>query len=191
VTEQCRGLRPLVVAVALAGLVACGNQSAGTPVATEPSGSTRSPTSSPTSRPPSSTSESVGSGLAALDPCELLTSADRAQLQLPGGEPDSTAGNPGCDWNRGASGGLVSVTIREDRGINQLNPGDAINVEDVAIGAHQGRRLEFPEGNCSFDIAITDASSVTVSALIVERLTEACVLAQRAVILIEPKLPRE
>jgi Protein of unknown function (DUF3558) len=187
VIGRCPGLRLLVVAAALAGLVACGDQRAGTPVVAEPSGSTRSSTS----RPPSSTSESAGSGLAALDPCELLTPAERAQLQLPDGEPDSTAGNPGCDWNKGADGGLVSVTIRESRGINQLNPGDATSVEDVAIGAHQGRRLEFPEGNCSIDIAITDASSVTVSALVVERLTEACVLAQRAVILIEPKLPRE
>jgi len=187
VTGQRRGLRLLVVAGALAGLVACGDQRDGTPVAAESS----SPTRSPTSRPPSTTSGSAGSGLAALDPCELLTPAERAQLQLPDGKPDNTAGNPGCDWNKGAGGGVVRVTIRERRGINQLNPGDATKIENVTIGTHQGRRLEFPEGNCSFDIAITNASSVTVAALVAEKLPEACVLAQRAANLIEPKLPRE
>jgi len=189
VIGQRRGMRLLVVAGALAGLVACGDQRDGTPVAAESSSATRSPTSrSPTSRPPSTTS---GSGLAALDPCELLTPAERAQLQLPGGEPDNTGGDPGCNWNKGADGGLVSVTVLESQGINQLNPGNATKIENVTIGTHQGRRLEFPEGNCSFDIAITNASSVTVAALVAEKLPEACVLAQRAANLIEPKLPKE
>jgi uncharacterized protein DUF3558 len=177
----------LVAAGALASLVACGDRQAGTPTTADQSTSSLP---SSTSSPPTTTSASGGSDLGQLDPCELLTDGERAQLQLPAGKPDTTAGNPGCDWNKGADGGIVSVTIRQNRGIDDLNPGNATRVEDVPIGAHQGRRLEFPEGNCNFDVAITDKSSVTVSALIVEKVAEACALAQQAVNLIEPKLPR-
>lgn len=175
----------LVIATALALLAGCTNERGGRATPAEPSDSR--PSSS--AAPPTMTSASSG-GLAALEPCGLLTDGERAQLRVPAGEPDTSAGNPGCDWNQpGLDSGVISVTVRASTGIGELNPSNATTVQDVTIGAHQGRRLEFPEGHCDFDLAITEKSSVTVSALITNRVAEACALAAQAVTFIEPKLP--
>lgn len=180
-----RTSRALVLAAALVALAGCTGERGGRATPAEPSGSAS--VSPPTSAPPATTSAS-GGGLAALDPCDLLTDGERAQLQLPNGQPDTVAGNPKCNWNPSGDG-LVGATIRAETGIDDLDPSNATKVEDVTIGAHQARRLEFPEGDCSIDIAVTEKSSVTVTA-VGSDLTQACALAQQAATLIEPKLPR-
>ena len=176
--------RAVVIGAALATLVGCVDERDGRPT---PADSGDSSSQASTTARPSTTSAS-SDGLAALDPCELLTAAELAQLRLPTGQHDSVAGNPKCNWNPSGEG-LVAATIRADGGIDDLSPSNATKIEEVTIGAHRGRRLEFPEGDCSVDIAVTEKSSVTVTALAGD-LAQACALAVQAATLIEPKLPR-
>ena len=183
--------RTALVGLVLACLVGCADQRAGTPAADD-SGSDQTSSAVPgsTAVPTSTRPSAEASALGELNPCTLLTEAEQGGLRLPSGEPGSLAGESRCRWNRGGGNGIVDVTLHVDKGIDQLNPAGASKVQDVDVGAHRGRRLEYAHGNCQFDIAVTDGSSVTVSALIVEQLTQACTLAEQAALVIEPKLPR-
>lgn len=178
----------LVVAVAsLSVVVSCGGEVPGTPTTGSTTGAQT--TTSP-SRTPTATTSASGPGLSAVDPCELLTSAERAQLDLPDGEPDTTAGDRECVWNQPGDGAVVSVTLNEGEGIDDLNPSNPTKVEDITIGGRAGRRLEYSEGNCQFDLAVTEKSSATVATLIPSKIAEACAFSQQVVNIVEPKLPK-
>jgi hypothetical protein len=184
--------RLATVAATLALLASCGGEVPGTPTTVDPTGSTGS-TGSPSrtsTRPAPPTTTAAGPDLTAIDPCELLTPSERAQLDLPAGEADTTAGNRECVWNQSGDRAVASVTLRARQGVDDIGPGQATKIEDVTVGGHTGRRLEDPDGYCSYDLAITDKSSVTVATLIDGKIAEACAFAQRVVTVVEPKLPK-
>lgn len=178
--------RAVAVAAVLVSLVSCTGEKSGTPIAADTTAAGAS--SDPTSRQRTATSTSGNPDLAALDPCSLLTAGEVAQLHLPPGKPETTAGNAVCEWNQQGSG-IVDVTVRPNKGIDDLNTSGR-TVTDVNIGAHKGRRLEGPEpGLCDVDIAVSEKSSVTVGA-VHDQTPPACALAEQVANLIEPKLPR-
>lgn len=180
--------RLVTACAALFVAISCGTEQAGTPTAADSATET---SSTPTAEPVTpTTSSATGPALTEIDPCELLTSAELAQLTLPGGDPDTRAGNRACVWNQPGDRAVVSVTLNANNGIDDLNPGSATKVEEVTIGGHTGRRLEDPDGYCVFDLAITATSSVTIATLIRDKIVEACAFAQRVVGVVEPKLPK-
>ena len=115
-------------------------------------------------------------------------------LNFPPNDPgvDPTTGRMArrVSFRNAGSAGIATVIIRESSGVDDLSPSNATKVEALTIGAHQGRRLEFPEGHCDIDLAITQRSTVSVSVLVSGQVAQACALAVQAATLIEPKLPR-
>jgi hypothetical protein len=173
-----------VTAGVLVSLAACNSEEPGTPTA----GDTTRPTGSTAGSTPPTAPTSGGSGLGALDPCELLTAGELTQLGLPPGKADTVAGYPVCEWNPQGPA-IVDLTLRPNKGLDDLNTAGR-TATDVSIGSHAGRRLEGPTaGRCGFDLAITERSSVTVGALH-DQTPAACALAERVANVIEPKLPR-
>lgn len=177
----------VLVAVLAATSAACGATESGSPSAASATSSTAAAAS--TTAAPTSTS-TLASPLAKLDPCALLPQADAAQLGFTGaGRRDDLAGLSRCVW---AGPGLsVRVVLDPERGIADTNNGSATKVEDVQVGRHAGQRVEESSGPgyCEFDLAVSDASHATVAAIILSKTQEACGLAQRAVDIVEPKLP--
>lgn len=75
--------------------------------------------------------------------------------------------------------------------MEDTNNGDATKVEDVSVGHHQGRRVEESSGPgyCEYDLKVTVQSHATVAVISLGNTAQACALAQRAVTIVEPKLP--
>lgn len=185
---------PRTVAAALLVAVttlttACGDTQSGNPTA-QPSSSAGQATSNTSTAKPTTTTAGPDGSLATVDPCALLTAAEAAALAMPGqGRRQDIAGTLSCIWP--APGISLTVTLDPTRGLADTNTGSATKVENVAVGGHSGRRVEESSGPgyCGFDLAITEKSSASVSAIILSKTQEACGLARRAVDIVEPKLP--
>jgi len=174
-------LAPLVLVLAAAG---CSTPEAGTP-ASEPGTSVLPPSATPllpdTTQP---------TGLAAIDACDLLTAQEATSLGAPPqGHADEILGLRSCDWV--TPEGVVSTTIDEELGIDELALSDASNITNVTIGRHRAKRaLEASgPGYCDIFFAIGDSANLSVSALYLNDTPRACAVADQAAALIEPKLP--
>lgn len=175
----------LIAGTALAAVTACSGEVAGAPRPVEVVTNTETVPSSVTSTP--TEQPSVEEELAALDPCSLLTDAERADLELSAGEPDDVGGGIGCRW-RGpeeSSGGIIWAT----RGFDDLNA-EGRTVTDLSIGGRDARMLENDVGGvCSVDLAVTPSSTVTTTT-VHDDADFACARAEQLARLIEPKLPK-
>jgi hypothetical protein len=181
----------LLLSVAFAGsTVACGGTEPGDP--TPQTSSVTAPTSraETSSSRPTATTTAPGDVLASLDPCTLLSAAEATSLALPAqGRRQDIVSTLTCIWP--VPGTSLTVTIDPTRGLADINTQTAAAVVDTTVGKHSGRRVEeiSGAGYCGFDLAITANSSVSVLAIILNKTAEACALAQRAVAVVEPKLP--
>jgi hypothetical protein len=183
-------LLPTVIALtALAGcttVAACGTQEAGSPTAR--SSATTTPT---VAGQQTTTSPSTSSGVVIADPCALLDSEALAQLGYAGqGDKKTANGAVTCIWAKPE--GSIEVTL-SPRGVDELNLGSATKVEPTMIGGHAGKRVEELNGvvgDCSFSLAISSRSSVSVGVFMAGETAQACAQAEQAAKLVEPKLPR-
>jgi hypothetical protein len=174
-----------VVVIALFGLVACSNNTPGTAV-TPPAG-----TSTSANTPSSAAS---GSGLAAMQPCDLLTSTELSQNGLTSTGPETGSGARSCGWDNNAyANGLgytLGTAIRDKQGIKDINS-DGYSISDDPIGHHQAKELRTTNGDlCAVVLGVTATSRVDVSVNTgAADINQSCVLANQYAKLIEPKLP--
>ncbi len=129
-------------------------------------------------------------GLATVQACALLTEPEATSLGLPGqGKAEKVVGLRRCDWAKPQ--GVVSTSINEKGGIEQLNLADASSVTDVMIGRHRAKRVVEGSGPgyCDVFFAIGDTANVSVSALYLKDTPRACATADRAAAFVESKLP--
>ncbi|NUT52275.1 MAG: DUF3558 family protein [Saccharothrix sp.] len=161
-------------------------------------GTTGSPapasTTDPTSSAPTSSGVAGDQALAAIKPCDLLTSAETGQLGLayPGRE-DRVGGADTCLWTISGNG-TAGAAVRPDRGIDDLDySGD--RTVPTTIGKYPATRIEAPldaKYICHVVISVSDSSSVQVIATVKATSTDtaaACDRATRTAELIAPKLP--
>src|SRR6266568_3554795 len=164
-----------MVVTALFGLVACTNTTPGAAV-TPPVETTTS------ANTPSSTTS--GSGLAAVQPCELLSSAEVSQNGLTSTGPTAGSGARSCGWDNNAYdnglGYTIGADIHDNQGIKDINTG-GYSVSDDPIGHHQAKELRTTNGDlCSVVLGVTDTSRVDVSANTgTADINQACVLANQ------------
>ncbi len=139
---------------------------------------------------PAPSSAAPPTGLATMQACELLTAQEATSLGVPAqGKAEEVVGLRSCDWAKPE--GVVSTSINEQRGIEKLNLADASSVTDVTIGRHRAKRAVEGSGPgyCDVFFAVGDTANVGVSALYLKNTPRACVAADRAAALVEPKLP--
>ncbi|WP_410619796.1 DUF3558 domain-containing protein [Amycolatopsis sp. cmx-8-4] len=164
-------------------LAACGQQPALPAVAGN--ASTVAP---PTSRPPAAPGT-----LAALDPCTLLSPADRSSAGVSVlGKPKDIAGARACDWTVPASFG-VTVTLDERNGLADLAVAKKTATR-TTVGAHPALRVsdkKAADGTCAVLLGVGDSGSVQVdvSNSGFTDTTLACRRAGTVAGLVEPKLP--
>ncbi|MCG8920520.1 DUF3558 domain-containing protein [Actinokineospora sp. PR83] len=128
-----------------------------------------------------------GDTLADMDPCDLLTTADKAALQITESEKAEKVGTEHVCVHLTAEGS-VSPGIRTNVGL----AGVVVNgpISDLSIGSHQARQMRTTTGGCFVFLGVTASSRVDVLAGDLRGNQDAaCELALRAAELIEPNLP--
>lgn len=131
---------------------------------------------------------------AALDPCGLLSPAERSTAGLTTtGEQKSLGGARACDYTEPGSYG-VTITIDETSGLAALRTGQEGTAEQVRIGAHDALRVadhEADDGTCAVLLGTGESASVHVDVTNTNftGTAEACTRADTVAGLIEPKLP--
>ncbi|MDX3656577.1 DUF3558 family protein [Streptomyces sp. ID05-26A] len=155
-------------------------------------GTTGTPT--PTSGGTTTTSESAsGLEVVAQKPCELLTETEVTSLGIKSaGEAAKVGTAEGCDWNESGKGGL-RVGIRTSSGLKDLSPGGESS--PTKVGKYDAIKVEAPDGArgaCTYLIAVSESSSVSIIGSLGLTSTDtaaACQRASKAADLIAPKLP--
>ncbi|WP_161784444.1 DUF3558 family protein [Actinokineospora spheciospongiae] len=151
------------------------------PVSTDGSGTATGTPSTTVSAPEKSDS------LADADPCDLLTSADKAVLGITKSEESEKVGTERVCRHLTADG-AVSPGIRTNVGLAGIVVDGPIS--DLSIGSHQARQMRTLAGRCFVFLGVSASSRVDVlgSELRGDQ-DAACDLALRAAKLIEPNLP--
>lgn len=174
-TKAVRWLAPVVFLV----VAGCGQQTA-----------TAGPSSAPatTGRPPV-----AWTGLAAIDPCALLTPQDRSAAGVSVlGKPKDIAGARACDWTVPGTFG-VTVTLSETDGLADLEVAKKTATK-TKVGAHPALQVadkKAADGTCAVLLGVGDAASVQidVSNTGFSDTPLACRRAGTVAGLVEPKLP--
>lgn len=177
-----------ILAAALVLIPACTRVESGQPTASSSTVVSTRPT--PSSSPAQTTAMASNPQLTAVEPCSLLSKAEVASAGIQSqGRRNDVVGTFGCIWPE--PGRSVSVNLDPKRGLADTNVGDATRVESLRVGRHDGRRVEESSGRgyCAYDFAVTEKSSVTVLAIILDKTAEACALAERVAKIVEPRLP--
>jgi hypothetical protein len=163
------------------GLAACTNSTSGNAV-----------TSSTSANTPSSTASA--SGLAAMQPCDLLTSTELSQNGLTSNGSSTGSGARSCRWDNIAYdnglGYTIGADVRDSQGLNDFNT-DGYSLKDDPIGRHQAKQAQQTNGDgCIVTIGVTTTSRLDVTANTgAADINQSCVLANQYAKLIEPKLP--
>ncbi|NYI92872.1 hypothetical protein HNR02_006247 [Amycolatopsis endophytica] len=151
------------------------------------------PAAGPTVPVPSTPPSPSPTGLAALNPCDLLSATDRSTAGLTSLGEEKTIGTArACDWTEPATFG-VTVTLAEDAPLASLEI-DKGTGKRVTVGEHKGFRVSdrrAGDGTCAVLLGIGDESSVQVDVTNAgfEDTSLACDRANTVARLIEPKLP--
>ncbi|MEV6446948.1 DUF3558 family protein [Amycolatopsis sp. NPDC051716] len=178
--------RFLLAAALLLLLTACGQQTAAPPAAIGHTFAEASATAAPA---PSASPV----GLAALDPCTLLSPQDRSAAGVTVlGKPKSIAGARACDWTVPATFG-VTVTFDEQHGLADLDVAKK-NATKTTVGRHPGLKVadkKAADGTCAVLLGVGDRASVQidVSNTGFSDTSLACRRAGTVAGLVEPKLP--
>jgi hypothetical protein len=147
------------------------------------------PTSASAVPPPSASA----TGLAALDPCTLLSPQDRSTAGVTVlGEPKTIAGARACDWTVPGTFG-VTVTFDEKNGLADLDVAKK-NATKTTVGTHPGLKVadkKAADGTCAVLLGVGDGASVQidVSNTGFSDTPLACRRAGTVAGLVEPKLP--
>jgi Protein of unknown function (DUF3558) len=174
-----------VMMAALMGLAACTNNTPGNAV-------TSSTETSTSANSPSSTAS--GSGLAAIQPCDLLTSTELSQNSLTSNGATTGSGARSCSWDDNAYdnglGYTAEADVRDSQGLNDFNTA-GYSLSDDPIGRHQAKQARQTNGDgCIVSIGVTTTSRVDVTANTgAADINQSCALANKYAKLIEPKLP--
>ncbi|MGI8307685.1 DUF3558 family protein [Saccharopolyspora hattusasensis] len=138
-------------------------------------------------------SPSSSAQVAAIDPCQTLTSGDATALSLKGsGEPKRISGAAACDWNL-ATGGGIQIVVNHDKSLDELNfTGQKVEETSVA-----GRRAKLVAdsvltGTCGVSFETSSASSISVVGSVPARQNPdtACEIAQKAAPLVAANFPK-
>ncbi len=153
-----------------------------------------------TGTPVPSTSDSAdpstltNSGLASIQPCDLLSSADLTQNDISSGQPSNEGGGRNCNWkNRTADNELgysLEIDLRDAQGLEDISTdGQAISTD--AVGQHQGKLVQDPgDETCFVAIGVSPTSRVDILVATGSSvMSESCNLANHYAQLVEPKLP--
>lgn len=187
-----------LIAAAVFGLAACNNSTSGTgtpaPDTGGGSGATSVDTGAGGGGSPSSSSSGTASGLADLQPCNLLSASTLSTYQLTktGSENDSDVRT--CGWQKsvdanGNGGYSVGVDIRGSQGLKDV-VSSGYTVTDDAVGSHQGKQLQASiGGTCAVSIGVTDSSRVDVHVNGAGDTAQMCQLANNLAKVVEPQLP--
>jgi uncharacterized protein DUF3558 len=173
-----------VLAAALA-LAACTSQTpgTGTPVTSSTGGDTST-----------ASTGANGSGLAAIQPCDLLDSGVVSQNGLHDNGPSTDSGARSCGWQKPTGidtpGYSIGVDIRDNQGVGDLAT-SGFAISDDPVGRHQAKLAKETNGDgCLVAISVTDSSRVDVTAnTSAGDVDAACTLANQYAKLVEPKLP--
>ncbi|HKS49546.1 MAG TPA: DUF3558 family protein [Amycolatopsis sp.] len=166
-----------VVALAAGSLLAgCGTQAA--PPAVPPAPASPSVTPTP-----------ARTGLAALEPCALLSTVDRSTAGLGSPGRDKTIGaDRACDWSEPGVFG-VTVTLDEQKALSALQVSDG---RKLTVGRHQAvKDASTGNGTCAVLLGAGEHASVQVD-VTNNGFTDTALACRRATTvaqLIEPKLP--
>ncbi|MGQ0838298.1 DUF3558 family protein [Actinokineospora sp.] len=174
-------------------LMACTAKENGSPQASGGSTTTTVSSGSPTTTSkPRSTTSTPSSPLDRIEPCDLLSAADRTSLGIPAGKQDDVVGSRGCNWTKSGDFGF-SIGLLPDLGLKDGNYQGGTPTP-IEIGKHEATKLENMgggDGGCDIFIAITESSSVhlTVTASGLSDTPKACAKALLVAQIIDPKLP--
>lgn len=141
-------------------------------------------TTVPSSEKPSSSS---------IDPCELLSAEDLAEVGKFETENKEGGGARYCVWQEGfESGGTgfsFSVGVRDSQGIESVNDIGG-GVDPTEVNQRPAVKTEDPvTGDCTLAVKISDSSRVDVTILGEDGAGDSCGLAKVIADLIEPRLP--
>ncbi|EOD62945.1 DUF3558 domain-containing protein [Amycolatopsis vancoresmycina] len=179
--DRVRGRLRWGAPVLLLLLGGCGQQPA---AAGHPSAS-----ASATAQPP----PVAWTGLAALDPCTLLTPQDRSTAGIGVlGKPKDIAGARACDWTVPGTFG-VTVTLSDTDGLADLAVAKKTATK-TKVGAHPALQVadkKAADGTCAVLLGVGDGASVQidVSNTGFSDTPLACRRAGTVAGLVEPKLP--
>jgi len=132
-------------------------------------------------------------GLAAMDPCALLTPQDRSAAGIGVlGKPKDIAGARACDWSVPGTFG-VTVTLSDTDGLADLEVAKKTATK-TKVGAHPALQVadkKAADGTCAVLLGVGDAASVQidVSNTGFSDTPLACRRAGTVAGLVEPKLP--
>ncbi|MEU5262669.1 DUF3558 domain-containing protein [Amycolatopsis sp. NPDC021455] len=132
-------------------------------------------------------------GLAAIDPCTLLTPQDRSAAGVSVlGKPKDIAGARACDWTVPGTFG-VTVTLSETDGLADLEVAKKTATR-TKVGAHPALQVadkKAADGTCAVLLGVGDTASVQidVSNTGFSDTPLACRRAGTVAGLVEPKLP--
>jgi hypothetical protein len=142
---------------------------------------------------PSAPPSASATGLAALDPCALLSTVDRstAGLSAPG-QGRTIGGNRACDWTQTGVFGLT-ITLDEQTALSDLTVAKGTG-QKLTIGRHPAIRVSdvsAGDGTCAVLLSAGDNASaqVDVTNSAFSDTTLACDRAGTVARLIEPELP--
>ncbi|PPK66678.1 DUF3558 domain-containing protein [Actinokineospora auranticolor] len=179
----------LLTALAAATIAGCSTSTPGKPTAQLESSSTTA-----TDRPTKTTSQSSNS-LADINPCDMLTSAVKAQLRITdAGKPSDVGSGRGCDWHAEGTKRpwVLSVTLYDKLAADDVSTDlqvkplpDINNRKAVQITDKNGL------GECTVSVAVTKSSSLAAMAMADGDEAKGCEVARTMAELIEPTLPRQ
>lgn len=204
-TQRLDGVRPILtvkrglslITGAAAGTIilgGCSDAQTGHAVPNTGDGAT-----SQTSAPAPSTGTSTDTTLAAIKPCDLLTSQEAAQFKAQGpgqvGDTQASGSTSACGWHgRSASDASVSfgIDIRASQGVDELQANGG-TISDGKVNSRTARELQTVNAGCIVALAVTPDSRVDVSAVVVgdDNSTQSCQIASNIANIVEPKLPPE
>ena len=183
-----RSVLLLSVAAAVFGLAGCSE---------ETSGSARpNPTSDPTTaateqseQSETTTTEEQASGLADVEPCDLLPASAATQLGLTEGTESSIGEDRTCRWRfEGTTledSFTVDLVLYDGRGVEEVV---GTNITPTTIGGHSAVTFNDSTGGCIVSIAVGDTSRVD-SLATGGNLQRGCELANQLAAAVEPQLP--
>ncbi|WP_285508017.1 DUF3558 family protein [Actinokineospora sp. NBRC 105648] len=180
-------LAALAVLTGCSGGAVSGSPQAATPAVTTPVAESESAT---TKSPP--TTASGSSALSRIEPCEMFSDSELAQLGVAGGEPADTAKSRGCDWTKSGDYGF-GISIRENFSLKDADFQGGVPTP-VEIGRHEATELANlggGAGGCDIYVVITEMSSVQITATAsgLKDTAKACAKALVVARMIDPKLP--
>lgn len=184
VHEKKAGPRRWMALALLLPLAACGQQ----PARPATAGHTSASASAAVEPPPV-----AWTGLAAMDPCALLSPQDRSTAGIGViGKPKEIAGARACDWSVPGTFG-VTVTLSDTDGLADLEVAKKTATK-TKVGAHPALQVadkKAADGTCAVLLGVGDAASVQidVSNTGFSDTPLACRRAGTVAGLVEPKLP--